>query len=720
MHLNRYCLRNFRRLEKVDINLEEKETIFVGANNAGKTSATAAFKLFVSGDQDFKIHDFSSSLIAEIDKFGATVIRPGQDEEFNEKLPSIELDLWFTVSPSVEYGRVAHFLPTMSGKYSEVGVRICFSVDNPLELLEAYLSTYPKSRNPKRLSYFLSQSDNLKKYFSLKYFVLDKLSKSGELTLKPLKRNEGQKTLASLLRVDYVDAQRNIDDKNSAQSNRLSSVFADFYKHNLKQRTHDEASALVIDKSNEDLSAHYESEFEPLLKIIGALGFPALNDRGLKVISNLSSEKALSGNTAITYLDNETNHELPEAYNGLGFKNLIYLAIQIAHFQIQWINTDINRPLCQLIFIEEPEAHLHAQVQQTFIRKIRDVMRNQLADTALPDHIAQLVITTHSSHIIAESDFQCIRYFRRTLSKYPSSSVKPKLKPKSIASEVIDIAAFQNKTEPENLTFLKKYLELTHCDLFFADAAILVEGTVERLLMPKMINKETPQLKSAYLTILELGGAYAHIFATLLDFINLPTLVVTDLDSVAIDEEKPSDKKKRPEKCRADKESAVTSNASITSLLLGNNKSKEKKSYDEKRKISSLIKLTPKDKMCSSSPYRYVTFQQAVPMPEYGEGKVMIPRTFEEVFIYENIGKVRDNKIEVFITLDKTKNFETDYSTIYETVKSDKYKKSEFALNIINTDEQWKTPTYIAEGLNWLCKVLELESKTPTTPVELS
>jgi hypothetical protein len=239
--------------------------------------------------------------------------------------------------------------------------------------------------------------------------------------------------------------------------------------------------------------------------------------------------------------------------------------------------------------------------------------------------------------------------------------------------------------------------------------------------MPRMINEETPQLKSAYLTILELGGAYAHIFATLLDFINLPTLVVTDLDSVAIDEEKPSDKRKRPEKCRADKENAVTSNASIKSLLLGkNDKPKEKQIYDEKRKISSLIKLTPNDKTCSSSPYRYVTFQQAVPMPEYGEGKVMIPRTFEEVFIYENIGKIRENKINVFISLDETKSFEIDYAKIYEAVKSDNYKKSEFALNIINTDEQWKTPTYIAEGLDWLCKVLELEPITQTTSAELS
>lgn len=713
MHLNRYCLRNFRRLEDVKINLEEKETIFVGANNVGKTSATAAFKLFVSRDRDFKIHDFSSPLIADIDKFGEALIKPGEDEELDQKLPSIELGLWFTVSPSVEYGRVANFLPTLGAEYSEVGVRVCFSVNNPIELYDAYLSTYPKNGavNQKSLSYFLAQSDNLKKYFSLKYFTLEKSSASEEPISHPLEKNEGQKTLVSLLRVDYVDAQRNIDDKDSAQSNRLSSVFADFYKHNLKQREHDKASALVIDKSNEELSTHYESEFKPLIKVIGDLGFPSLNDRGLKIISNLSAEKALSGNTAITYLDNETNHELPEAYNGLGFKNLIYLAIQIAHFQIQWVNTEINRPLCQLIFIEEPEAHLHAQVQQTFIRKIRDVMRSQVAGTASQDHIAQLVITTHSSHIIAEADFQNIRYFRRSSSKYPSSSVNPK----AIASEVFNIAHFKNTAESENLTFLKRYLELTHCDLFFADAAILVEGTVERLLMPKMIKKEVPQLESAYLTILELGGAYAHRFATLLGFIKLPTLVITDLDSVD-----PSNKNSA---CRADKENAVTSNASIKSLLLNmkvNQTAEEKAEYDEKRKVSSLMQLTPKEKISPTGNHRYVSFQQEIPVPCYSSDAKIIPRTFEEAFIYENICKIREGKINAFVTLEKSPDFDADYQNVYETVKAKDYKKVEFALMQIDTDENWITPVYIVEGLEWLSKALELEPKTLTVPMELS
>lgn len=226
MYLNRYCLQNFRRLEKVEINLEQHDTIFVGANNAGKTSATAAFRLFISSG-DFKIHDFSAPLITKIDEFGKNEINPNE-EELDKKLPVIELDLWFTVSPEEEYGRVAYFLPSLESEYSEVGVKICFSVNNAIELHEAYLSTYPNKQ--KTLSYFLDQSDNLKKYFSLKYFVLEKSSEP-----KAIDKIDGQKTLKSLLRIDYVEAQRNIDDNNSARSNRLSAVFADFYEHNLNQ-----------------------------------------------------------------------------------------------------------------------------------------------------------------------------------------------------------------------------------------------------------------------------------------------------------------------------------------------------------------------------------------------------------------------------------------------------------------------------------------------------
>ena len=68
MKLKSVTVRNFRRLENVVIDIDGAETIFVGPNNSGKTSATAIFRCFLGG-RDFKIHDLSVARIADFDKF---------------------------------------------------------------------------------------------------------------------------------------------------------------------------------------------------------------------------------------------------------------------------------------------------------------------------------------------------------------------------------------------------------------------------------------------------------------------------------------------------------------------------------------------------------------------------------------------------------------------------------------------------------------------------
>jgi predicted ATP-dependent endonuclease of OLD family len=164
--------------------------------------------------------------------------------------------------------------------------------------------------------------------------------------------------------------------------------------------------------------------------------------------------------------------------------------------------------------IEEPEAHLHAQIQQVFVRKVRDhVKADEVAGT-------QLVITTHSSHVVFE-DFREIRYFRREIDESDHQ-----------ASTVRSLSTFVNSEPADTTSFLQKYLRLTHCDLFFADAAVLVEGTSERLLLPVFIQKSAPDLDRSHLSILEIGGAFAHKFKALVEFLAIPCLIVTDLDSV--------------------------------------------------------------------------------------------------------------------------------------------------------------------------------------------
>ena len=119
-----------------------------------------------------------------------------------------------------------------------------------------------------------------------------------------------------------------------------------------------------------------------------------------------------------------------------------------------------------LLFIEEPESHMHPQMQHTFASYV-DKFLKKISDV----HI-QSFLTSHSAHIANTIDFSQIRYAQKT--KY--------------GVQYKDLNSFA-KENPENLEFIQKYLSLSRCDMFFADKLIFVEGASERLLIPDMIEK---------------------------------------------------------------------------------------------------------------------------------------------------------------------------------------------------------------------------------------
>ena len=83
----------------------------------------------------------------------------------------------------------------------------------------------------------------------------------------------------------------------------------------------------------------------------------------------------------------------------------------------------------------------------------------------------------------------------------------------------------------ETHRFVTRYLLSTHFDLFFADAIIVIEGTAERILLPHLIQHHYPDLAVAYLSFLQLGGSHAHRMRPLIEALELPTLIITDLDA---------------------------------------------------------------------------------------------------------------------------------------------------------------------------------------------
>ncbi|HDR1623779.1 TPA: ATP-dependent endonuclease, partial [Pasteurella multocida] len=194
-----------------------------------------------------------------------------------------------------------------------------------------------------------------------------------------------------------------------------------------------------------------------------------------------------------------------------------------------------------------------------------------------------------------------------------------------------------------NKDFIHKYMTLTKSDLFFADKAILIEGMAERLMLPIMIEKldldNKTKLKNKYLTLLEVGGAYAHNFIPLLKFLELKTLIVTDLDSVK--------KCSKGKACEVHK-GVSTSNACIKSW------------FNDEKDLSVILQKTDLDKVKGKIRIAYQCPEKA---------NSACGRSFEDAFILAN---------SVLFTLKKTNKNEIE-TEAYTQAKGIN-KKSDFAI----------------------------------------
>lgn len=134
MYLHSYRLENYRRLRNVCVKLGSEVSIFVGANNSGKTSATQAITMFLSGSKDrFSLFDFSSHTWKVFNAIGDA--DPANDAA--AEMPAITLDLWFEVAEP-DLHLVIPILPSNAWQGSQVGVRVEFAAKNPMELLQRY------------------------------------------------------------------------------------------------------------------------------------------------------------------------------------------------------------------------------------------------------------------------------------------------------------------------------------------------------------------------------------------------------------------------------------------------------------------------------------------------------------------------------------------------------------------------------------------------------
>lgn len=755
MHIETVWIRNFRRLKDARIDLASDISIFVGPNNSGKTSAAHALQLFTAASRDrFALHDFSSDCWDAINAFG--------EGAAGIELPVISIDIWFSVQ-SPDLHRVVDLLPSLEWQGSRVGIRVELAASDAAALRAAFQEARARARlvraqraehvdtlageapaaaqpaveyepQPRTLCDYLADAagDRLRRDFEIRYYVLDSAKFNAELQpaggyapirLMPDKGRSGRDVLASLIKVDFLHAQRHLSDSSGgARSEDLSRCLSRFYQRNLEKRGEDYDAQRALSQSETLLNDHLERVFGPTLERLAHLGYPGVNNPRLLIRTALNPATILSSHDGarVHYaVGADASATLPDRYNGLGFKNLIYMVVELLDAHARWLDIEENRPPVHLVFIEEPEAHLHAQLQQVFIRKVLDILA--VTDGDAPYCNSQLVVSTHSPHILFERGFRPIRYFRRT----SDTGVQ--------RSQVLSMAAFyataNDANDPNDRTrdFLERYLRLTHCDLFFADAAILVEGNVERLLMSQMIAKVAPRLQSTYLSIIEIGGAFGHRFKGLIDFLGLTSLIVTDIDSVfppadtanvpPAEDETPIDEEaaeaepdgsedaeiaeaaRRGRKaCMVHEAGALTSNQTLIKWLPARSAIADL--------LAASIEQRTQPRAAAEDALVRVAYQTPVEVTWRGTTETRTGRTLEEAFALQNLAWCQDaDRKDLGLRVKGCNKLDVDgiAQSLYRKVNSASFHKTDFALALLAQDPAaWLVPSYISDGLQWL------------------
>ncbi|MEM6819883.1 MAG: AAA family ATPase [Pseudomonadota bacterium] len=470
MKISRIVVKNFRCLQNLDVNIPDDLTCIIGENNTGKTALFRALQICL----DVSLPGYFRNLVREDIHSSVDVSDPSQ----------VLIGVEFTGF----HGKVNEEALVSTWKTGEDRARIFFRFRPKQSVREALASNELAAGD-------LTLTDYA-------WEIKGGGNPATDLTEIEWADDEvGQNVRFSDLQSYLVIALPALRDVESEIRNFRQSPLVRLIESFDIDEAEKQGLVNILEAANNEIVGHnavsdISTVIESRFKSVAGPAFEMDLELGLSA----ATFEGIVRNLRMLLSDYELS-DFEVVRNGLGMNNILYIALLIEYLNRRMEKSDSAG---QLILIEEPEAHLHPQLQSSLM-------------TALKEFDAQVILTTHSTQLTSDAEFSNLVSLTR------------------VEEEAIEARTLSDNQllSSQEKADLERYLDATKSNLLFARKVMLVEGAAELFLIPALMRSvHGVDLEREGISIVAIHGVHFDVYTKLFGENSLPKkcAIVADAD----------------------------------------------------------------------------------------------------------------------------------------------------------------------------------------------